>query len=36
MVKPTMKIVFENSAKIALREAYNFIKKDFFPKCGKG
>jgi hypothetical protein len=28
MVNPLVKIIFDNEAKIALKEAYNYIKKD--------
>jgi hypothetical protein len=28
MVNPAMKIIFDNEAKIALKDAYNYIKKD--------
>jgi plasmid stabilization system protein ParE len=35
MVKPTRKIVIDNKAKIALREAYQFIKKDSLQNAEK-
>ena len=35
MVNPVRKIVIDNEAKIALREAYQFIKKDSFQNADK-